>query len=48
MQPLLNANLTLIRGDLSAEISEAEDSLKHYEEELRRANGEPSLVVGNK
>jgi serine/threonine protein kinase len=48
MQPLLNANLTVARGDLSAEISEADDDLRRYEEELQKARGGSSLVAGNK
>jgi serine/threonine protein kinase len=48
MQPLLNANLTLARGDLSAEISEAEDDLRRYERALQKNNGGALLVGGNK
>jgi serine/threonine protein kinase len=48
MQPLLDANLTVTRGELSIDISEAEDDLRRYEKELQKSNGEARLVAGNK
>jgi tetratricopeptide (TPR) repeat protein len=45
---LLSAYATLSRGELSASISEAEDNLRRYEEELQKTNGGASLVAGNK
>jgi serine/threonine protein kinase len=48
IHPLLDANLTLTRGELSADISEAEDNLRRYGEELRKTDGGASLVAGNK
>ena len=47
IQPLVEANLTLTRGDLSADISEAEDNLRRYEKELQ-TSGAASLVAGKK
>ncbi|HYZ73188.1 MAG TPA: serine/threonine-protein kinase [Chthoniobacterales bacterium] len=49
MQPLVDAKLTLTRGDLSADISEAEDDLRRWEEELQKSHDTgTSLVAGNK
>jgi tetratricopeptide (TPR) repeat protein len=48
MQPLLDAKLTVTRGELSTDISEAEEDLRRYERELQKTNGAGSLVAGNK
>jgi hypothetical protein len=48
MRPLLDASLALTRGELSTDVSEAEDNLRRYEEELQKTNGGASLVAGNK
>jgi serine/threonine protein kinase len=45
---LLSANATLTRGELSVDILEAEDDLRHYQGESQRANGGAALVAGNK
>jgi eukaryotic-like serine/threonine-protein kinase len=46
MRPLLGANVTLSRGELSADILEAEDDLRRYEEKLQNSSGGASLVAG--
>jgi serine/threonine protein kinase len=46
MESLLGTDLTLTRGELSADISEAEDDLRRYEEKLQKSNGGASLVAG--
>ncbi|HEX6565780.1 MAG TPA: hypothetical protein VF020_15940, partial [Chthoniobacterales bacterium] len=48
LHPLVDADLTLARGELSDDISEAESNLRHFEEGLKRTNDEASLVAGNK
>lgn len=48
IQPLLDANLTLTRGELAADISEAKDDLRHFGEELKKTDSGASLVAGNK
>jgi tetratricopeptide (TPR) repeat protein len=46
MHPLLGANVTLSRGELSADILEAEDDLRRYGEKLQKSSGGASLVAG--
>jgi tetratricopeptide (TPR) repeat protein len=48
IHPLLDANLTLTRGELSSDISKADDDLRRWKEELRKTDGGASLVVRNK
>ena len=47
IQSLLHTNLTLARGQLSDDISEAESNLRHFEEELNKNDNSPSLVAGH-
>jgi tetratricopeptide (TPR) repeat protein len=47
IQSLLHTNLTLARGQLSDDISEAESNLRHFEEELNKNDDSPSLVAGH-